>query len=282
MRSVLHLLLILLFPLTVFSGEIVFGTYPSNSPENIYKAFTDITAYLAEDTGQNIRLVVTRDYSELAERLSNGTIDFAWIGSVNYVKAKKKIPSLRYIATYCERSDTQDKIIPYYQGYIISKKSLGINTISGLNGKMFAYVDKDSTSGYAYPRMMLKEMGIDDSTFFKKVFFLKKHDRVIEALVSGSIDGGAVSDGTYYNAVEKYGSLFTILEKSKPIPLDAVVASAKMPESTVQKIRAALLKVGEKHKVNGSIRKYLGWPAAGFTEKSDSFYDSLRQALDMK
>ncbi len=282
MKFVLHLLLVLLLPLSVFSGEIIFGTYPSNSPENIYKAFSDITDYLADDTGQNIRLVVTRDYAELAERLANGTIDIAWIGSVNYVKAKKKIPSLRYIATYCERSDAQNKIIPYYQGYIISKKSLGIDSVSGLKGRMFAYVDKDSTSGYAYPRMMLQEAGIDGSTFFKKVFFLKKHDRVIEALVSGSIDGGAVSDGTYYNAVEKYGNLFTILEKSKPIPLDAVVATSRIPESTVQKIREALLKVGEDHKVNNSIKKYLGWPAAGFTEKSDSFYDSLRQALDMQ
>ena len=272
------MMLVALFSFSAYAGEIVFGTYPSNSPENIYKSFSALTEYLSKETGDNVRLVVTKDYAELAERIMNGSVDVAWMGSVNYVKAKKKIKNIRYMVTYQERSESQGKIIPYYHAYIIALKSKGYNSLKDLKKVRFAYVDKDSTSGYAYPRMMLNRQGLDDS-YFGSVFFLKKHDRIIEALTAGAIDAGAVSDGTYYNAVKKYGPIFKILNISDPIPLDAVAAAPHVSQATSDKVEKALLKLPEDHYVNQTIKKYLGWPAAGFVKKSDSFYDGLRQAL---
>lgn len=281
MKKLILIALMLTLFTSVQAKELIFGTYPSNSPENIYKAFTVISDYLAKETGQDIKLVVTKDYSELSERVANGSVDIAWIASVNYVKLKKKVPTIKYLATYSEKSTATGKIIPYYQSYIITLKDSEIKDIKGLKDKMFAFVDKDSTSGYAYPKMMLNKLNINPDEYFAKVFFMKKHDRVIEALVNKSIVGGAVSDGTYVNAVKAYGNIFNIVMKSEPIPLDAVIVHGDLNRATADKIRTALLNVNENHEINKAIKDYLGWPAAGFISESDGFYDSLRNALGL-
>lgn len=275
------LLIVFMIPFSVFSAELVLGTYPSNTPEKVEKAFLPLAAYLSGQTGHKVRVVVTEDYGELAERIRNGTVDIAWMGSVNYVKTKRIIPSLRYVATYMENGENTPVAIPYYQSFIVSRKDSNINTLEGLKGRMFAFTDRDSTSGYAYPDMMLRKKGIVPDEYFAKVFFLKKHDRIVQAILAGSVDAGGISDGTYYNAVKAHGEVLNIIEKSAPIPLDAIALSPGAPAGLDIVLRKILVDIPEDHKVNKSIIEHLGWPAAGFSVKDDSFYNSLREALGL-
>jgi phosphonate transport system substrate-binding protein len=275
------LVFLLLFPVIVFSQELVFATYPSNSTEKIEKSFSVLAEHLAEKTGYKIKLTVTKDYQELADRIKDGTADIAWMGSVNYIKTKKSVPDVTYVATYMENGENTDTPIPYYQSFIVAMKHTGLKTYNDIKCKMFAFVDRDSTSGYAYPMMMLRSAGIDPADHFKKVFLLKKHDRVVKALVRGSIDAGSISDGTYYNAVKEYGDVFQIIAKSEPIPLDAIIVTKKAPAGLADEIRKILTEIPEDHRVNQAIKQHLEWPAAGFSVKSDSFYDGMRKALGM-
>lgn len=280
MRFFIVLLLFAVCSTSAGAEKYSFATYPSNTPDALFHAFTPITEYLSRKTGHTFTLTITRDYRELSERLANDTVDFAWIGSTNYIKAKRILPDLRYLATYQERSADGSTITPFYRSYILASTSSGVTELTQTRGRRFAFVDIDSTSGYAYPNMILKKKGIKPEAFFSHVFFLKKHDRVIEALVSGSIDSGAVSDGTYENARKKYGDQFVILEKSEPIPLDAIVASPKVPAELIQKVTHLLTELPADHPIFAEIQKHLGWPAAGFSNKGDAFYDSLRSAQE--
>ena len=140
------------------------------------------------------------------------------------------------------------------------------------HGRRFAFTDLDSTSGYAYPKMLLRKKGIVPSEYFGKVFFLKRHDRVIEALVNGSVDIGAVSDGTYYSAVGR-------IERSEPIPLDAIVAPPNLSDEKIAWCRRVLTEMPPDHPFNHSMKEVLGWDAAGFAERDDAFYDTMREAL---
>ena len=235
--------------------------------------------YLSQKSDDKFIAVVTRDYAELSERLRNKSVQLAWINPINYIKIKSEIPTLQYVATYMEKNNETGKITPYYESFIISLKSSHIKTVFDAENKKFAFTDPGSTSGYAFPKMMLLSKKIIPDTFFQKVFFLKKHDRVIEALVKGSIDMGAVSDGTYYTAVKKHSDIFTIIEKSNPIPLDPIVAPDNIPEKKILLYQQILKAMPENHLFNQSMKENLGWNAAGFDIKNDQFYDSMRQAL---
>ena len=268
-----------LFLLTsILAKEYSFATYPSNNPSKIIQAFTPLMEYLNAQSGDSFKLIVTKDYEELTKRIEEKSVDFAWVNSKNFVLLKESIPSLQYLVTYLEHSQSGN-ITPYYQSFIVALKDSNISSLEEAKGKDFAFTDKESTSGYAYPLMILESKKIDPYTFFRKVFFLKKHDKVIESLIHHSIEIGAISDGTYYNAVEKYGDKFVILATSEPIPLDAIIASENVSHQDAQRIATLLAKVPLDSLSNKAFKDYLGWASAGFVKKDEHFYDMFRRTL---
>ena len=278
-RSVVTGLMALIVCAPVFAAPVKLGVYPSNDPAKLQRVMKVFADYLSDKTGDAVSATVTRDYDELVERLRDRTIDIAWINTLNYVKIKKALPEIEYLATYMEMNPDTGAIQPYYQAYIVALKNGGPASLEEGRGKRFAFVDISSTSGYGYPNLLLRKRGIDADRYFGKVFFLKKHDRVIEALLAGSIDLGAVSDGTYHTAVRKHGDRFAILAKSDPIPLDAIVAVAGFPADRVEIYRKAMIEMPADHVFCRNMRDVLGWFAAGFELRGDSFYDSAREAL---
>lgn len=261
------------------SDEISFAIYPMTNPEALTPPLEALCSYLSENTGHSFVPVITRDYDQMVRRLKEGSVHLAWLNSSSYVALKKSAPSLRYVATYAERNAVSGEILPYYQSVIITLKTSGIADLASAKGTRFAFTDFQSTSGYAYPLRLLQTQGIDPRTYFRKVFFLKRHDRVIEALVRGSVDLGAVSDGMYHAAVSRQGDIFRILATSEPIPLDAIVASERMDEELVVLCRQLLCAVLEDHPAMLSVREHLGWPGAGFVVRDDDFYNSAREVL---
>lgn len=283
-RSRTHSVISLLVTLSLASApltaqELTFATYPFGDAATIYRAFSPTVEHIAAELGTPVRLVVTRDYAELSDRLVDGTVDLAWIGSANYVKTRERLPSVRYMATYLERSNAGGRVQPYYQSVIIARSDSRYRTLGDLEGARFGFTSPDSTSGYAYPRMILAAAGIDPEEYFRTVFFLGRHTDVISALLAGSLDAGAVSDGTYHNAIGEYGEIFTVLEWSEPIPLDAIVAAPHLAPETVATVRDILVQLPESHPAVQAVARELGWPAAGFEVRSDSFYDTVETAL---
>jgi len=97
--------------------------------------------------------------------------------------------------------------------------------------------------------------------------------------MSHSIEIGAISDGTYYNALETYGDRFTILATSEPIPLDAIVASANISHQESQRIAHILETIPLDAPSNKAFEEHLGWASAGFVKKDEHFYDSFKRTL---
>jgi phosphonate transport system substrate-binding protein len=275
----LKLALFCLFLFTTLSAkEYTFATYPSNTPSKIIQALTPLMEYLSAQSGDTFKLIVTKDYDELTKRIEERSVDFAWVNTKNFVLLKERVPSLRYLVTYMEHSKN-GQITPYYQAFIVAMKDANITSLEEAKNKHFAFTDKESTSGYAYPMMIFEAHHINPYTFFQKVFFLKKHDKVIEALMSHSIEVGAVSDGTYYNALETYGDRLTILATSEPIPLDAIVASANISHQESQRIAHILETIPLDAPSNKAFEEHLGWASAGFVKKDEHFYDSFKKTL---
>lgn len=273
-------LALLTAPLAAGREGYTLATYPFGSADQIYQALNPLAQYLQSRLEQPVRLVVTRDYRELAQRLSEGSVDLAWIGSANYVRTFDSAPDLHYIATYQERAPDGQGVQPYYQSVILTLDASPYQSLAELADTRFGFTDPDSTSGHAFARLLLHRQQLDPGTFFSQTYFLGTHRNVIEALRAGSIHAGAVSDGTYYNALADGGDGLRALAWSDPIPLDAFVAAAELSSAEVEQVRAALLAIGTgEHPVNRSIRQVLGWPAAGFTVKERAFYAPMAEAL---
>ena len=278
-RSIATVLAALCVAVPTLADSVKLGVYPSNDPAKLQSVMDVFAVYLTEQTGDRVTAVVTRDYDELVDRLRNRSVDIAWINTLNYAKITAELPEIEYLATYMEANPNTGEILPYYRSYIVALKGSGLETLADGRGKRFAFTDVGSTSGYGYPNLLLRKHGIDPKSDFTQVFFLKKHDRVIDALLAGSIDLGAVSDGTYLTAKRNHGDRFAVLAQSDPIPLDALVATPTFSADRMAAYRKAMADMPADSAFCTAMRDILGWFAAGFEIRDDSFYDSAREAL---
>ena len=219
---------------------------------------------------RKVNLYVSKDYKELAQRLTTGAADLGIFGGNSYVEAKLDHPQIRYLAT-CKQPTA------FYNSLIIVRKDSSIKGISDLAGKSFAFTDKSSTSGYLYPLLMLTAAKINPETDFSITYFLEKHDKVYEAVAKGIIDAGGVSKTALKKSIATHGDVFQILSTSDPIPRNPVVAAPHLSKETMQKI-ADILAMAQSSPIfqqSDSILK-------GFDIRSDRFYDIVRDARKLK
>jgi phosphonate transport system substrate-binding protein len=161
----------------------------------------------------------------------------------------------------------------HYTCLLITHRQSAIVNPGDLRGRSFAFTDRESTSGFVYPSLMLKKAGIDPEKDFSITFFLEKHDKVCDSVASRSIDAGSVSSTAMEGAILRNGDLFRVIAESAPIPRNAVVSSPHLPEELRARIQE-VLSVASTHPIFTESPSIL----RGFTIKDDSFYDIVREA----
>ena len=176
------------------------------------------------------------NYREVLDLIRGGKIDFAWICGYPYVRYRHE---LRLVAVPLWRGR------PYYQSYlIVPADDAKSNSLSDLRGKVFAYSDPDSNSGFLYPQYRLTTLGENPTTFFSRSFFTWAHRKVVEAVGVGLADGGAV-DGYVWETLAEFQPALTrstrIIERSPDLGHPPFVARLDIPAAELQQFRAALL-----------------------------------------
>lgn len=250
-----------------------FGIMPwqkGQSVDDIRSMYRPMLDWLGKETGDTFSIVGTSDYEQMVDFLTSGRIQVANISPVPYVLAKKKNPEIRLLVTELSWNKDRTKKIDSYKGYILALKSrTDLNKLEDLKGKQFGFVDEDSTSGFRYPSILMRERGIEYKSFFSKYYFLGGHPRVTDAIVAGSIDAGATWDYNWSQADKKHGEVFKPLFETPPIPNLCIAAHPSLPLKVQKKIERALLAIDE-----NLLR---GLPAAGYVARPDSFYDVVRK-----
>lgn len=257
-------------------AEIRFGVTPYLSGDNLKASFEPILKQMSVVTGEDVTLVITRDYADLAEKMNVGLIDFGAFSPFAYVEAVKST-EFTIFASHCVNGR------PWYQGFIICLKSNGYQTIDQLADKTFAFVDSKSASGFLYPRSLLIREGKNPDLFFGKTFFSGSHDGVIRDVLNRKADAGAVFSDALTMAESQYGrDTFQILMKTEPIPYDAYVARKGLEPRLVEKVKRFFLSLSDKEEPLKSILnlkkgvKFSGWISA-----DDARYDVVRETAAM-
>lgn len=151
-------------------------------------------SYMASKLKREVLFVQRDSYRETMDLLRSGGLDFAWICSYPYVYLRD---FLRLVAVplYHWR--------PYYRAYlIVPDRRPRVSNLLQLRGKVFAYADPYSNTGYLVPRYQLRMASQDPDRFFARTFFTYAHRKVIEAVADGLADGGSV-DGYIWDSLDQ-------------------------------------------------------------------------------
>jgi phosphonate transport system substrate-binding protein len=226
-----------------------------------------IQNYLKQYMGRDVKLVTLSSYSATLDSLSSGSVDFASLGAVTYVRGRARMGLVPLVQ---RESDQQ------FHSLIIANTGKPIYSLTDLKGKQFAYGDINSTSGHVIPYLEMKRAGINPDTDFQ-FRYSGEHSATVKLVEMGMVDAGAV-DESVFNAMIKDGRAdrgrLRVIHTSQPFVDYVYVARRGVSESDREKFAAALL--GLKEGKNDEVLKLLR--ASKFVKANDTEYAAIREA----
>ncbi|MDP7035205.1 MAG: serine/threonine-protein kinase, partial [Planctomycetota bacterium] len=194
---------------------LIFGVHPFTEKKAIEKGYGTLIDHLSKACDTSIELVICPNYEEVVARITQGEggIHLALLSGYNYVQAHSREPDLKPLAQQVRGGQA------FYHGVIITQQDSSIRTLEDLRGKRFAFVDPNSTSGYVFPRSLIRTQGKDPDDFFREILFFRSHDKVLQAVREGKqVDAGAVFEGALDEAPEVLRAELRRLDKLRTDP----------------------------------------------------------------
>jgi phosphonate transport system substrate-binding protein len=225
--------------------------------------------YLGHKMGRKVEFVLRKSYREVMDLLNSGSIEFAWICGYPYVQ-KRKPESLQLLSVPIYRGQ------PRYHSYIIVHHRSPYRRFGDLKGKIFAFSDPDSNSGFLYPLTLVTEKGEKPETFFRQAFFTFNHAETVQAVSEQVADGGAV-DSYIWEYLAVFNPEITektrIIKKSPSFGFPPIVSRLGVNTNTVKLMKSTLENMEE----DLTGRALLGQlKLDGFGHYSDALFNEIR------
>lgn len=264
-----------------YSNPIRFYFTPSVDANTISFNAKVLTDYLHNKTGYYFTTAVPASYIAVVEAFGTDKVDVAAINTFSYLMANAKYGAearLRVVragqTSYC--------------GQIITRTDTGIDSLSDLAGKSFAFVDPSSTSGYILPKALFENMGIK----IGQTVFAMQHPNVVTMVYQRQVDAGACyyappdsKTGAIMDARARIsrqfpdvGSKVKIIGFTQYIPNDPIVFRRNLSSSMKDAITYALLEFVQTPEGKKAWEDI--YDVTGLVPTNDHDYDILRELLD--
>lgn len=213
-----------------------FGFMPYNDPDHMRGLFNAVSGHLSEQMKVQVRFVLAPDYQTMGRLMDNQMVDLAWFTPASYKRVGKKVGAIGLCKPYRRGRAT-------YKPVIMVRADSPYQKLADLKGARFAYVERNSTSGFVVPNLMLLQIGVNDPLqFFSEVAFTYGHTASLRGLVAKKYDAAAVYEGLPEEMEAELGrGTLRKLDEGPPVPNDPIAVRPGLPAATVERIRALLL-----------------------------------------
>jgi phosphonate transport system substrate-binding protein len=233
-------------PLKVTS--ITLGLVSGTSQKEIEAHFHDFAGYVARQLGAGTaiegKVVVVPSALQMAKLLEEKKIDFYMESPYPTYLANKSGAAVLLLRRW--KSGTAE-----YQSLIFSQKDGETSRLEQLRGKMIAFEDPGSTSGYFLPKVLLLKKGFkltEKSALDAKVspkeigyVFASTGGKVVNLVLTNRVAGGAFSSDDYGMLDEKKRASVTILAQTEMFPRHLVSVRKDLDPKVKNRLREILL-----------------------------------------
>ena len=252
---------------------------PSLEAGKVVSSGEAIANYLENETKLHFKVAVPTSYAAVIEALGTYQADVAWLPTYAYILAKQKYDAQVRLMTVRNG-------LTKYRGQFVARSDSNIDSLQDIEGKVIAYTDAASTSGYIYPSAILKQRGITP----KDYFFAGGHPQAILAVYSGRADVGCSywsppdAKGKPMDAREKlletYPDVFEkvkIVDYTDWIPNDTVTFRKDLPPELEGIIVQTLYRYAQSEEGNKVLKAL--YDIDGLEYASDEDYEIVRTTL---
>ncbi len=206
-------------------------------------------AKIEEALGVPVKLFTPADYDGVIQGLLGGTIDYAWLGASAYAKIYLTAPAA--VEVKLTKQNLNDSTGYYSIGF--ARKDSGITKIEDAKGKVFAFGEPNSTSGYLVPGAELIATYGKLEEYFSEVKMSGGHEQTIVGVANGDFAAGVSwadgvgnwEDGYASGAFRKAADAGLVdmndlveIWRSKMIPEGPMVVRAALPADVKDKVTA--------------------------------------------
>jgi len=193
------------------------------------------------------KLFVPADYDPVIQGFLGGTMDYAWLGASAYAKIYLADPEA--VEVKLTKQNLDDSTGYYSIGFAL--KDSGIASMDDAKGKVFAFADPNSTSGYLLPGAELAATYGKLEEYFSEVKMSGGHEQTIVGVANGDFDAGVSWADGLGNWEDGYNSgafrraadaglveMSNLVEiwRSKMIPEGPLVIRSALPQDVKDKV----------------------------------------------
>ncbi|MBT3181719.1 MAG: phosphate/phosphite/phosphonate ABC transporter substrate-binding protein [Deltaproteobacteria bacterium] len=250
-------------------GEQVFETY---APK--------IAEYIKKNAGLSVKLVHAKDFVSTIEAFGKNEADAAFMNTLGYLMAHDWAKTEAYLKTL------YGDVYTDYRGEILVRTDSEINSVENLNGKVVAFTDPFSASGYLYPLKLFHDKKVKPS----KILFAGGHKRAVEMVYKGEADAAAtyhtrptasgIERDARVDLMKQYPDIterVKIIALTDEIPNGPVAFSSKLPDDVKTKLVGAILSFARTVEGRKALKEL--YNVTGLTVGNDADYNSVRETL---
>ncbi len=217
---------------------LLIGLLPEQDIFKQIARYEPLARYLSKQIGATISLTVVPSYGQILNSFTSQHMDGVFFGSFTYILAHTKL-GVEVIARPVGLNGKST-----YRGLIFVRKDSKIRSISDMQGKRFAFVDRATASGYLLPLAYFKKWNVNYKTYLKESYFAGTHEDAIYDVLDRKADIGAAKSTEFESLAAKDARIrndLLILTESAEMPETSLAVRKDLDPSLKEALKTALL-----------------------------------------
>ena len=241
--------------------------------------------FLKKETGLATRAFAPGDYAGTQIGLRDGTIDFAFLPAVLFLRAQDESGAQALFRTV--RPGPNAAPSPVFSGIIAVRADSGLNAVGDLQGKSILASDPSDAAGWVLPAAHLKRNGVDPARDARVQYRNSGADALVQLLGKRGDAAFAARHDLEHAEVLKADAdaarTLKILATVDNAPLEVVAARKGLDGKVLEQFRTAFKGLGDASKAtytrDGKTEPILAqWGIVGLVEARDADFAALREA----
>lgn len=257
--------------------ELVMGFVPSTDAEKIADTIDPLANRLAEELGIPVRGQVMTNYTALVEAMGNDRVHIGFIPAFGYVLATERYDHIDAILKSVRYGSST------YRAQYTVRADSDIRNVEDLEGRVWAFPDLASTSGYLFPAaQLMDEYGVSEvDNFFFNMIQAGSHDNALITVLEGDADVATTFEDARGNITGDYPEAMDqlrVIGYTDDIPNDNISVSTRLSQDLRDEIRSIFLSFNEDDEMLEIMATVYNW--TGIDPADDSDYDVVRSTYE--
>ncbi|GBE02954.1 phosphate-import protein PhnD precursor [bacterium BMS3Abin08] len=267
-RFIVGAILFAVLTLSLFKGyaragqdTLLLGLIPEQNIFRQMDRFRPFAGYLSERLGIKVKLTILSRYGDIIDRFNQRKMDGAFFGDLTGALAIKKLGVIPLVRSV----NLDDSSVS--RGYIIVRKDSGIKSIADMKGRVMAFVDRATVTGYLFTLVYLRNKGVKNlKHFFSEYYFTGSHDSTVYAVLDGRADIGSVKSTVFESLTKRDPTIkeeLKVIAESPPMPEGTLLVRKGLSDELKRRIKEVTLSM-DKNKEGREVLLKMG--LKGFVE----------------